>query len=143
MNCGHIIQWRGNAYLVAEDSDGAGRRNLVGREPRGGQLGRDAKDEDLGDGHDALAREQDGVGVPGRGKHLDPAPEARAERAEHDGQAQALQEEKKVCGDDSSGVSSHKLFFSLGSASPKTVLHQVRRSDFVSLPDEKYCPFCI
>ena len=44
-------------YLVAEDPDGAGAGDLVAGEPGGGQLRRDAQDEDLADGHHRLARE--------------------------------------------------------------------------------------
>ena len=45
------------AYLIAEDSDGAGWGNLLGTEPDGGDIGRDPEDEDVGDGSHRLPDE--------------------------------------------------------------------------------------
>ena len=48
-------------HLVPEHADGGGGAGLVRREPGGGQLGRDAQDEDLTRGHNSLAWEQNTV----------------------------------------------------------------------------------
>ena len=45
-------------HLVPKHPDGGCGAGLVRREPRGGQLGRDAQDEDLTRGHNSLAWEQ-------------------------------------------------------------------------------------
>ena len=81
-------------HLISKDADGAGRRNLAGGKPRGGQLGRDAEDEDLGDGHDRLAGEQDQVGVRARAQNLDPTPQAGSQGSNHHRESQTLEEKE-------------------------------------------------
>ena len=60
----------------------------------GGQLGRDAEDEDLGDGHDRLAGEQDRVGVRTRAQNLDPTPQAGSQGSNHHRESQTLEEKE-------------------------------------------------
>ena len=84
--------WDSN--LVPENSDGASRRDLVGREPGGGQLRRHPQDEDLGDGDDRLTEEQEReLGLAG-GQHLDPTAQTGSEGPDEDTKSQTLQEKK-------------------------------------------------
>ena len=88
-------KWRGHGlrYLISKDPNGACRRDLVCREPRGCQLRRDAQDEDLRDGDHRLPGEQQEVLLATRRGHFDPTAEASAQRTQNHGQTEALKKQ--------------------------------------------------
>ena len=88
--------WTWWFYLISKHTDGTCWRHLVGRKPRGCQLSRDPKDENLGNGNYALTSEHESVLATPRGCQFYPAAQASSQRAQDHWESQTLQIRKKI-----------------------------------------------